>query len=217
MNNKQVAEPVIDRQLLEVAEIFYSIQGEGPFTGEPAVFIRLAGCNLQCHFCDTQYTYRTKMTVETILKDVNKLLEGKRKRFVVITGGEPFRQNIKKLVKSLLKEGIEIQIETNGTLYLDLPYDEITVVCSPKALPVHKDMMNNIGVFKILVKHSTHGEYDMLLPKDFKIPKGKMVYVQPLDEQEKYTNKKNKKAAFKAALKNECRLGYQLQKVFGVA
>ena len=79
-----------ENKMLDVHSIFYTIQGEGPFTGCPAVFVRLAGCNLKCPGCDTDYTSnRTPMTAEQIL---NKILElASPATLVVITGGEPFR------------------------------------------------------------------------------------------------------------------------------
>ena len=69
MKNQQLADkPVLNETglSLQVNSIFYTIQGEGPFAGRPAIFIRLAGCNLQCPGCDTEYTKRQTMTVDEI-------------------------------------------------------------------------------------------------------------------------------------------------------
>lgn len=111
----------VDTGVLSVHSIFYTMQGEGPFSGVPAVFVRLAGCNLQCPQCDTDYTSgRRKMEPIQILREVEQLLPSKPRAgscpLVVITGGEPFRQKLESLVSHLLWQGYAIQIETNGVL-----------------------------------------------------------------------------------------------------
>jgi 7-carboxy-7-deazaguanine synthase len=105
-----------EQGILEVHSIFHTIQGEGPFAGKPAIFIRLAGCNLQCPGCDTEYTANRKvLTIEDIL-NVMHTFDASNTYLVVITGGEPMRQNITPLVRLLLRNGLSVQIETNGTL-----------------------------------------------------------------------------------------------------
>ncbi|MEG7364337.1 7-carboxy-7-deazaguanine synthase QueE, partial [Pseudomonas citronellolis] len=82
--------------LLSLHSIFHTIQGEGPFCGTPSVFVRLAGCNLQCPACDTDYTQgRRAASVQEIL---DKVQEYQSSGLVVITGGEPFRQDITRLL-----------------------------------------------------------------------------------------------------------------------
>jgi 7-carboxy-7-deazaguanine synthase len=95
---------------MHVAEIFNSIQGEGPAMGRPATFVRLAGCNLKCEGCDTIHDTWRDLSPEDVLRDVT----GER---VVITGGEPTLQieELSKLIDLLYKNGKEIHIETNGT------------------------------------------------------------------------------------------------------
>lgn len=121
---------------LSVFSIFHTIQGEGPFAGHRATFIRLVGCNLQCPLCDTDYTSKSRrMGLHDILVEVNDvskvesvLYEDRDEQLsppsigasslalVVITGGEPFRQNIIPLVEELVQSGFTVQVETNGTL-----------------------------------------------------------------------------------------------------
>ncbi len=95
---------------MHIAEIFYSIQGEGPAMGRPAAFIRLAGCNLKCEGCDTQLNGWMELSPQSVLDQVT----GKR---VVITGGEPTLQmsDLSRLITLLYEEGKEIHNETNGT------------------------------------------------------------------------------------------------------
>jgi 7-carboxy-7-deazaguanine synthase len=95
---------------MRIAEIFYSIQGEGPAMGRPATFVRLAGCNLWCEGCDTHL----KQWQELPLPAVQERIEGTR---VVITGGEPTlqMQELSELIALLHRAGKEVHIETNGT------------------------------------------------------------------------------------------------------
>src|SRR5271163_4878736 len=109
--NLQLVEKVDIKDTIEVVKIFKTIQGEGPFTGIPAVFIRFAGCSLQCPKCDTDYTTNRKtMTIDEIVKEVREY----NAPLVVITGGEPFRQNVRQLVNDLFLFYFKIQVETNG-------------------------------------------------------------------------------------------------------
>lgn len=115
---------------MKVNEIFYSLQGEGNFTGTPAIFVRLSGCNLNCDFCDTQHNRGMEMAEEEIVAEVCKYPA----RHVVITGGEPTLQLTPSLINLLHQAGKFVQIETNGTRQLsdglDFLIDWITV--SPK-------------------------------------------------------------------------------------
>lgn len=109
-----------------VNEIFYSLQGEGYFTGTPAVFLRFSGCNLRCGFCDTRHENHTLMTPPEIIGR----LKSYPSRHIIITGGEPSLQLDQILVDLLHDEGYFIQIETNGTHPLPEGIDWVT--CSPK-------------------------------------------------------------------------------------
>lgn len=102
---------------LVVNEIFGSIDGEGLRTGELATFIRLAGCNLRCRYCDTDYALKvnqgTGMTIEEILNKVKDI----GYKNITLTGGEPLiHSNIEKLIDKLLEEGYNVNIETNGAV-----------------------------------------------------------------------------------------------------
>ena len=100
-----------------VNEIFSSIQGEGFHTGRVAVFIRLAGCNLQCTWCDTNHTVKSKMTPTEIVKRVEKLSGRMDYVFIILTGGEPTIHSLIPLCVQLRAriKHIYIAIETNGT------------------------------------------------------------------------------------------------------
>lgn len=107
---------------MKVVEIFDSIDGEGIRTGMTATFIRLAGCNLRCTYCDTLYALfneaekckYTEMSVDEILEKVNPKF-----RRVTLTGGEPLiHKDVEKLLLKLSESGIETNIETNGAVDL---------------------------------------------------------------------------------------------------
>jgi len=102
---------------LKTIEAFASVQGEGLRQGEPTLFVRLAGCNLRCPFCDTKRAWRggRLSTVAEIADEVRKLQRGWPARWVCLTGGEPLAQDIGALVRALQRQGLLVQVETNGT------------------------------------------------------------------------------------------------------
>lgn len=103
---------------MKVVEIFKSIDGEGIRAGLPVVFVRLYGCNLNCSYCDTPYSHTTERdkAVEMDPSEVIDCVISSGIPRVTITGGEPLiHQDIEKLIDGLIKHGIEVNIETNGT------------------------------------------------------------------------------------------------------
>lgn len=101
-------------------EIFTSIDGEGIRAGEIVNFVRLAGCNLRCSYCDTGYALKCGDGIETPIDSIVEQLKATGCDKVTLTGGEPLMQkNSKKLVQSLLDAGFEVNIETNGSIPLD--------------------------------------------------------------------------------------------------
>ena len=113
---------------LRIAEIFYSLQGEGFHAGTPAVFVRGAGCNLACAFCDTDFSLKARRAPTDILEEISKYPA----RFVVLTGGEPTIQaeGFRALTALLHENGYTVTMETNGTSGDTLGVDWVTV--SPK-------------------------------------------------------------------------------------
>ena len=115
--------------MYKVNEIFYSLQGEGFWTGTPMVFVRLSGCNLKCPFCDTDHLGFREMSAEEITAET-KASGGVCGR-VCVTGGEPGLQLDKALVDALHEAGYRIHVETNGTRPLPEGVDWVTL--SPKS------------------------------------------------------------------------------------
>jgi 7-carboxy-7-deazaguanine synthase len=101
---------------MKIVEIFRSLQGEGKNQGKPCLFIRLAGCNLKCRWCDTPASQSRgrEMSLDTIVKQVWRI----NPPYVCVTGGEPLLQadELELLLSFLKKRGTEIDIETNGTV-----------------------------------------------------------------------------------------------------
>ncbi len=116
--------------MLQLSEIFYSIQGEGTWSGTPAVFVRLAGCNLACDFCDTDYSTKFFASVDDVVAKVREI--GRDCPMVVLTGGEPLAQaETTALIDALRSDGRRVHVESNGTIYTPLP-DDVWLCVSPK-------------------------------------------------------------------------------------
>ena len=111
-----------------VNEIFYSLQGEGFWTGTPMVFVRLSGCNLKCPFCDTDHAEFTAMSASTIMEVALEAGSGCRR--ICLTGGEPSLQADEELISAFHAAGFTVHMETNGTLPLPAGVDWVTL--SPK-------------------------------------------------------------------------------------
>src|SRR5580658_7281788 len=100
---------------MKIAEIFYSLQGEGILVGVPSVFIRTSGCNLRCTWCDTPYTSWNPEGAERSIDEIVHQARGFAAKHVVITGGEPMiAPGMVELAKDLRAAGLHITIETAG-------------------------------------------------------------------------------------------------------
>ena len=206
-----------DGSILQVKHIFPTLQGEGPFVGQPSVFVRLGGCNLACSFCDTDFEDYTPMALVDIIDTVRTLSEGVR-NLVVITGGEPLRQNIAPLCEALLAEDFRVQIETNGTLFRPLP-DAVSIVCSPKNTgggyhKVREDLLPRVAAFKFIIS-SQDSFYNHVADVGqglYKTP----VYVQPMDEYDAQRNAANVKLATALAMHHGYILSLQMHKLLGI-
>lgn len=229
--NTQIPEKKDYQSTLEVHSIFSTIQGEGPFCGRPAVFVRLAGCNLQCPGCDTEYTAnRVRLNYASILDDIRAQLDrtASNANLIVISGGEPFRQNIAPFADFLIQNDFDVQIETNGSMQIPLELSQmVTVVCSPKTAKLHPSALHRANAFKYVMKADSVNEEDGLPlqaldhratpfiarpPKSFK---GK-IYLQPMDEQDAGYNADNVAAVLASAMKHNYTVQLQIHKLLNV-
>jgi len=137
---------------LKISEIFLSLQGESTLAGLPFIFVRLAGCNLRCSWCDTRYAYvsRKTMTVDAVLKKVKSF---NPVRHVLITGGEPLLQRgaATSLMKRLLLARYDVSLETNGSLALKGVPGRVKIIMDlkpPSSGEDSRNMFSNLGILK---------------------------------------------------------------------
>jgi len=222
---------------LDVHSIFLTIQGEGPFAGHPAVFIRLHGCNLQCPGCDTEYTETLeRLTPEMITRRISDT--GHTAGLIVITGGEPFRQNITATVWHLLNNDYYVQVESNGVFApstgLPIEDDRFTLVVSPKTAKIHPITAKAAHVYKYVISDSDVADDGLPVSAlHHPLPEGKTVarppegwvgavYINPMDEYSPRLNKNNYEAAVNAVLNGTGNwsgpmiLGVQMHKIVGL-
>lgn len=159
-----------------IMEYFYTIQGEGHYSGRAAYFIRTAGCNVGCVWCDVKESWEAGdhpiLSIEEILTEVEKV----NPDFVVITGGEPAMYSLKTLVNALQEKGIEVAIETSGTYPLDA---EIDWYCfSPKKFkaPI-EEAYEKANELKVVVFHPSDLEWAE--GHATKVNKDCLLYLQP--------------------------------------
>jgi 7-carboxy-7-deazaguanine synthase len=222
--NNQIPESYSNlKNVLDVHSVFYTIQGEGPYAGHPAIFIRLAGCNLQCPNCDTDYTSkRIAYSVSELAAIVDGLGELHNCLLVVITGGEPLRQAATAdLIEQLIIWGMVVQIETNGMYSIaDLP-EETTIVCSPKTSRIHESLLNNPTVhFKYVIREAEvdeNGLPSLVLGKKVTMQKPKgMIWLQAEDEKDEEKNRKNLRYVADLCVRYGYRFSVQLHKLGGL-
>lgn len=236
--NNPIRHVVRDPSQLEVTDMFYTIQGEGPYSGCPALFIRLAGCNLACHFCDTEFEkgIGEPRSIGDLVAEIQKRWTPVQRRLVVITGGEPLRQDFSKLVEVLFELGTHtIQIETAGTLWQPSlqPFivtpprnKKLVLVCSPKTPRVHPMITLYCKHYKYII---TAGEVasDGLPNKSTQTPGGNAliyraspgthaIWVSPCDSYDERQNDANVAAVRDVALQFGYRVSLQTHKLLGV-
>ena len=215
-NNSKLPFEKGDGNSLKIHSIFETIQGEGPYSGHQAIFIRLSGCNLACKFCDTEFDNYKVLEIQGILKKIQSFEQ--IKPLIVITGGEPFRQNISPLCKLLIMHDFNVQVETNGTLYLDIP-NEVELVCSPKISNnkynmIRDDVLKQSIAIKFIISSNiiSYSDISEVGQKKHDIP----VYVQPMDEYNDTINQKNLILTQEVAKKHNAILSLQLHKILNI-
>ena len=158
-------------EILRITEIFYSLQGEGFHSGTPAVFVRGAGCNLACTFCDTDFSLKEKLSPEEV---VQRIAEYPAK-FVVLTGGDPTIQPdaFRRLIELLHERNYYVTMETNGTSEDTLGVDWVTV--SPKLSQGGEWKLRNGSELKLVYEGQDLGffensnfEHYFLQPKEIR-------------------------------------------------
>ena len=227
---------------LWVQEVFATIQGEGPFAGLPAVFVRLGGCNLKCFWCDTDFeSSNWEPSIAELLSAIDKEW-GKMTpnrhigKLVVLTGGEPCRQNLEELLEGLANTGHLTQIETNGSIWQDcfkhfLNIGKLVFVCSPKTGKVHEQILENCIHWKYVIDAAATDPEDGLPIASTQVPDKYMklarpsltnpwinIWVQPMDMDHvsKEHTRLNTVEASRLAMEHGYRLCVQVHKMVGL-
>lgn len=218
-------------KVYRVNDIFYSLQGEGRNTGRAAVFVRFAGCNLRCPFCDTDFDAYREMTGEEIIAAIAAFLPPSsstrvpRSSLVVLTGGEPTLQVDEAFVDLLHQHGYEVAMESNGTRPAPRNLDWLTV--SPKENEKSERRDEKFGVsheewrqpdeVKIVFDENTDPEECLTHHSSLPTSHFPLLYLQPCDTGD---------AARNAAIVKRCvdyikahpqwRLSLQTHKLIGI-
>lgn len=195
---------------MRVYEIFYSLQGEGLYSGTPAVFVRFSGCNLRCPFCDTRHENGTEMSESEIVEAV-KAYPAKH---VVITGGEPSLQLTESLVDALHAAHKTVAVETNGTHPLPPNVDWITL--SPKTAYVDgaEVVLTRADEIKV-VFDGEHDPADQISTLTFHLPP--FIFLQPCDMGDNAKNKQITAAAVEYIKSHpQWRLSLQIHKILDI-
>jgi 7-carboxy-7-deazaguanine synthase len=201
---------------MKVNEIFYSIQGEGLFSGLPTIFLRTTGCNLRCSFCDTQYAYEegTELVLEEILDKI-KIYPCKN---ICITGGEPLDQkDTSKLIKTLLNNKYMICLETNGSIDIKKYAGKqsfvisLDIKCPSSGMTTYMILKNILFLskkdqLKFIIKNKTDYEYAKKIIQKYR-PRC-TVFFQPV-----WGTKPQKLASWILNDDLPVRLGLQLHKI----
>ncbi|MBL0561297.1 7-carboxy-7-deazaguanine synthase QueE [Aeromonas hydrophila] len=194
-----------------INEIFQTIQGEGVFTGLPAIFVRLQGCPVGCPWCDTRHTWVvdparevgvqavldcsnesdgwSKMSTEQILASFQQL--GYQARHVVITGGEPCLYDLQDLSTALIEAGYQVQIETSGTSEIQT-HEQTWVTVSPKinmkgGLPVLVSALERANEIKHPVATERHVEELDALLATASLRENVVIALQPISQKPRAT------------------------------
>lgn len=179
-----------------IKEIFYSLQGEGFYSGVPMVFVRFANCNLNCWFCDTDWRNGKEMTAEEIIKEIKYLLIREQVKpdfeHILFTGGEPLLQlddNLLDLIMSEFKNQKTVHIETNGTIELPphLNKFRLYVACSPKVditypSVIYERLKGKINEFRLIITDERLSEDKIKYLKEYKqfVNLGVNLYLSPM-------------------------------------
>lgn len=226
---KPIAADYNESGALLVHSIFKTIQGEGPFCGERALFIRLYGCNLQCPGCDTEYTATQRLMTPAELVAYAEELEWPHNALIVLTGGEPFRQHVVPAIHNLITAGWRVQVETNGVLappaleQLD-HFRKFSIVCSPKTSRISSAVQQRVLAYKYVLRAGEVADDGLptkalghaATPHVARPRSGASVYVQPMDEQDATLNKTNTDAAIASAMQHGYTLQIQTHKILGL-
>ena len=175
MNQNEVNLDLSKGLKLPIMESFYTIQGEGFYKGSAAYFIRIAGCDVGCHWCDVKESWNSDLhPIYSIQKIVQKAKQ--YSKMVVITGGEPLMWNMDPLTELLKENNLKIHIETSGSNKLTGIWDWICLSPKKRKSPL-AEVYKRANELKIIVFNKHDLKYAEEQAK--KVSKNCMLYLQP--------------------------------------
>ncbi|BBA79494.1 radical SAM protein [cyanobacterium endosymbiont of Rhopalodia gibberula] len=188
-----------------IVETFHSIQGEGSWMGVSAFFIRLAGCDVHCYWCDQKESWPVKPHPRRTIEELAKLAKQTNPMIVVITGGEPLIHNLYPLTDELRKLGLRIHLETSGTHPFSGSFDWVTF--SPKPFsPPNESTYNRVNELKVVIASELDLQWGQQEAK--KVPVDTVKYLQP-----EWGSPKSKQLIYDFVLQHpDWRIGVQMHK-----
>ena len=172
-NETQIA--LEEGRILPLMEDFYTLQGEGFYTGTAAYFVRIGGCDVGCHWCDVKESWNAALhpatPIEIIVENAKKVA-----KTVVITGGEPLQWNMKPLTELLKNQSFKVHIETSGAYPLSGIWDWICLSPKKNKLPL-EPIYKVANELKIIV----HNKHDLIFAEEQaqKTNPNALLYLQP--------------------------------------
>jgi|TARA_B110000444_G_scaffold129254_1_gene121605 organic radical activating enzyme len=175
MNQNQVDLNLTKGLKLPIMESFYTIQGEGFYKGSAAYFIRIAGCDVGCHWCDVKESWDSDLHP---IYSIQKIVQKAKKycKMVVITGGEPLMWNMNPLTELLKENNLKIHIETSGSNKLTGVWDWICLSPKKRKSPIN-EVYEKANELKIIVFNKHDLKYAEEQAK--KVSKKCLLYLQP--------------------------------------
>ena len=150
--DEQIKLAIEKGDMLPLMEAFYSIQGEGYYSGTPAYFLRIGGCDVGCHWCDVKESWEADLHPPTTIVDILKEIAKYPVETVVITGGEPLMWNLDKLTSAIKDMGMKVHLETSGAYPYSGNFDWICL--SPKKMQPPLDAIKPIvNELKVIVSN----------------------------------------------------------------
>lgn len=160
---------------LPIVETFHSVQGEGAWAGVNAFFIRLAGCDVGCPWCDTKISWSIKHHPQVAIADLVQAAQNANPAIVVITGGEPLLHDLTKLTQQLKKAGLQVHLETSGAHPFSGDFDWVTL--SPKQFKhPHDSIYARVNELKVVIKDAT--DLSWAEANAARVPIGALKYLQ---------------------------------------
>ena len=161
--------------MLIVSETFESIQGEGFYSGSRSFFVRLAGCDIGCHWCDEKKSWPNDGFPRFKVNQLVKLCSDSSSEIVIVTGGEPLMQDLTEFTNKLYGNK-KIHLETSGAYPLSGKWDWITLSPKKNKLP-RKDIYSYVNELKIIIYNDS--DFNFALEESKKVSENCLLYLQP--------------------------------------